>query len=255
MKEANTHGNLTSVSFWNEKYAKSVTRYSIYDPYYGKKGLLARVVLPLIKEAENILELGCGSSRYMMFFKIVAGLDTYGIDFSSDGLRKLERMSLRYGVKHHIYQGDIFAEDFGGKKFDVVFHSGLVEHFRELKDFFLRCRFFCHENGLMIFLIPNMQNLAWKWHGTVCPVNNAAHYKYTPQEIVNSLTKSFSVLAAKPWGYIQIYAGGPPETPVAKILKWVNLLLVGFTHLWLRKYKGIVSDHLASSWLFVCRAR
>jgi 2-polyprenyl-3-methyl-5-hydroxy-6-metoxy-1,4-benzoquinol methylase len=247
--------NITDHSFWDAKYTLGKTRYSLYDPLYGKRGLMAKTFLQWLNGANNVLEIGCGSSRYLMFFNMVAGLDTYGLDFSTKGLENLRVMAARHGIEHTLYWGDMFEQEVEGRKFDVVFHSGLVEHFSNLGLFFERCRFFCRDNSLMVFLVPNMQNMAWQWHRRLCPVNFRAHIRYTKEKITEALSPYFTASYVRPWGYPQIYAGGAPESVVAKVMKTINIGLIFWISFTVLGYKGSVNSRLASSWLFISRAR
>jgi 2-polyprenyl-3-methyl-5-hydroxy-6-metoxy-1,4-benzoquinol methylase len=252
-KEGSRKVNITDPSFWDAKYRRTIPRYSLYDPLYGKRGLLAKTLLPWFKDKKNILEIGCGSSRFMMLFRLVAGLDTYGIDFSIEGIQALRAMAGRYAISHQIYFGDMLLHDLEGLKFDVVFHSGMVEHFSNLKVFFERCRFFCKDNGLMVFLMPNMQNMAWKWHRRLCPKNFKAHIPYTKEDIIRGISPQFKLIRVGPWGYPQLYAGGPPESIYGLILKYLNMALIAWISCIMPGYRGIVPQSLASAWLFVCK--
>lgn len=247
--------NITERAFWDAKYSSGRVHYSLHDPLYGRRGLLAKTLLPWVSGAGDVLEIGCGSSRYMMFFKMVAGLDTYGIDFSVEGLQRLEEMAASHGIRHKLYYGDLFENELEGRKFNVVFHSGLVEHFSDLGLFFERCRFFCKQDGLLIFLLPNMQNLAWKWHSYLCPVNFRSHIPYTRDAIVQGLRSLFNVVYARPWGYPQVYAGGPPESMIASMFKYVNLGIMLWISFTVFGYRGSINSCLSSSWLFICKAR
>ncbi len=247
--------NLTDHAFWHAKYRLGRPRYRTFDPYYGKNGLLARAFAPWLKGVENVFEIGCGSSRYMMFFNLVAGLETYGLDFSAQGLENLERMAEDHNIVHRLCLGDMFEHEMDGRKFDLVFHSGLVEHFTDLGAFFKRCRFFCRDRGLMIFLMPNMQNLAWQWHQRICPNNFAAHIRYEPKKIAQAMSPYFTLTRAQSWGYPQLYAGGPPESIPAFTLKYINLGLMLWISYLVPNYQGTVGKRLASTWFFVCRAK
>jgi hypothetical protein len=147
----------------------------------------------------------------------------------------------------------MFQHDLAGLKFDVVFHSGMVEHFSDLEAFFKRCRFFCKDDGLMLFLMPNMQNMAWKWHRRLCPENFKAHIPYTKEDIICGMRRHFMPIHVKSWGYPQLYAGGPPESIHALILKYINLSLMGWISFTIPGYKGMVNQTLASTWLFICK--
>ncbi len=245
--------NITDESFWNDKYKGKRCKYYWFDPIYGSNGLLNKTLSSLLINKESVLELGCGSSRFLMYFNMVEKMKTYGIDFSKEGLSNLYQMALSHNIKHTLYSGDMFENDIDKQKFDVVFHSGLVEHFSDLDHFFERCSFFCKKDGLMIFFMPNMQNKAWSWHKKICPVNYKSHILYNQKQIVSSFSPYFSFLEVRPWGYPQLYAGGPPESFIAKVAKYSYLTLIFFISLFFRGYRGRVGEKWASSWLFVCK--
>jgi ubiquinone/menaquinone biosynthesis C-methylase UbiE len=247
--------NITDHEFWDKKYSRFRPHYYFFDPYYGRDGLLNRSLKPWIKDAQNVLEIGCGSSRYLMFFNLVAGMETYGIDFAKRGLWNLQMMARDHSIKHHLHLGDMFEMDLEDKKFDLVFHSGLIEHFSDLDRVFDRCHFFCRKNGLMIFLVPNMHNIAWSWHEKICPNNYKAHIKYRKSDIINSLNPYFTLIKIRNWGYPQLYAGSPPETFPAFLLKYINIGLMLCVSCFSIRYKGSTSNHLSSTWLFICRAK
>ena len=255
MGELKSAKNVTSPKFWNDKYKKSISRYHLSDPYYGQNGLLAKTLLPKLEKENDVLELGCGNSRYLMFFNLVGGLKTHGIDYSKEGIEQLEQMATLHNIRHHLIFNDMFHEDVEGRKFDLVFHAGLVEHFEQLAVFFERCRFFCRPDGHLIFLMPNMHNVAWKLHKYLCPSNFSAHIPYTSEQVCEALSLHFSDVRCQSWGVPQLYAGGPPEKPLAYMLKYFNLFgMLCFLSLspW---YKGYIGSRFASTWLFEAKAR
>jgi len=247
--------NLTDNVFWDAAYLRKSNKYFRFDPLYGDKGILNRTLAPWIKHSIEVLELGCGASRFLMYFNLVAGLRTYGLDFSRQGLQNLEEMAKTYKIYHELYYGDLFEADLCGKKYDIVFHAGLAEHFKDLNCFFSRCRFFCKPGGLMIFFIPNMKNHAWSWHNRICPKNYKAHIHYSKNEIIQALEPFFTLLETKSWGYLQLYAGGPPETIAANVLKYMNYLIIILTTIFAVNYKGNISQTWAGSLLFICKAK
>lgn len=248
-----TNSNITDELFWDKKYKRTRLRYYTADPIYGKNGLLAKTLSPWLQSGKTILELGCGSSRFMMFFKKMAGLETYGIDFSAEGLAALKQMAASQKMNHNLFLGDMFDHDIDNQKFDIVFHSGLVEHFSDLGLFFKRCHFFCKKDGLMIFFMPNMQNKAWSWHKKICPENYKSHIRYNKNQIIKSLSKDFCLIEARPWGYPQLYAGGPPESVAAMIAKFLYYVIIVLISICSNNYKGNVNEKWSSSWLFICK--
>lgn len=245
--------NITDQDFWDSKYARAKPRYRLWDPFYGKGGLLDKTLSPWLDGIEDVLELGCGSSRFLMYFNMVAGLETFGLDFSAQGIAGLKAMAKPHNVNHQLFFGDMFEQDLDGRKFDLVFHSGLVEHFEDLSKVFQRSAFFCRDGGLMIFIIPNMQNLAWSWHRSISPDNYQGHIRYTKDDMMEALGAHFELLYSRSWGFPQIFAGGPPESGAGYLLKYLNMGLMLWISYTVPKYRGKVGERLASSRIFVCR--
>lgn len=68
----------------------------------------------------RILEAGCGSGKYLKYFK-----DAYGIDNSKESVKIAKKYC------NNIVLGDIFHLPFKNKFFDIVFNQGVMEHFTD----------------------------------------------------------------------------------------------------------------------------
>ena len=123
LERMKNNSNITDNEFWDNKYYRGNPTYVLLDPYYGRNGLFHRKFGCFIEYNSNVLELGCGASKYLMFFKLIMGLKTYGIDFSAQGIEKLNIMANRKGIEHNIVLGDFFEVDMDERKFDLIFHD------------------------------------------------------------------------------------------------------------------------------------
>lgn len=79
---------------------------------------------------KRILEIGAGTGRDSFSF-VADGAEVTQLDYAENSLRLLKRISDRDGIPVHIVGGDTFALPFPDGTFDVVFHQGLLEHFRK----------------------------------------------------------------------------------------------------------------------------
>ena len=117
----------SSKKHWDDFWGAS----SELDDVYGTD---ERIVENLSKhvdlKARMVLEVGAGTGRDT---DKIASRDAiaYALDYSEESLSLMSR-SVRHSV--HIVCGDAFTLPFKNESFDVVYHQGLLEHFRNPGD-------------------------------------------------------------------------------------------------------------------------
>lgn len=109
-------------SFWREK--------AIIEEVYSNAGRLSDHISAVVDvRGKRVLEIGAGTGRDSIPL-LERGAIVYQIDYSEPSLRILKKLSQEYDTPVHILGGDTFALPFKDESFDVVFHQGLLEHFR-----------------------------------------------------------------------------------------------------------------------------
>jgi len=92
-----------------------------------------RVVRNLSKIADlkgkKILEVGAGTGRDS-FPLAQKGAIVYQLDYSTNSLKIMKRLAEEERIPVSIVGGDTFCLPFRDGTFDIVFHQGLLEHFR-----------------------------------------------------------------------------------------------------------------------------
>lgn len=92
-----------------------------------------RVVRNLIKvmdvRGKRILEVGAGTGRDSLPL-IERGAQIFQLDYSEPALNIMKRIADENQIHVNIVGGDTFCLPFRDETFDVVFHQGLLEHFR-----------------------------------------------------------------------------------------------------------------------------
>jgi 2-polyprenyl-3-methyl-5-hydroxy-6-metoxy-1,4-benzoquinol methylase len=112
----------------------------------------------------SFFEVGCGSSGWLPYFAHEYGLKVSGIDYSAVGCRLAEEnlriLSIPYG---EIICKDIFEDNCtDGKKYDIVFSYGVIEHFESPEDITRIFSSFLNPGGIMITLVPNLNGfMGW----------------------------------------------------------------------------------------------
>jgi SAM-dependent methyltransferase len=110
--------------------------------------------------AGSILEVGCGSSRWLPYFAKELGLHVFGIDYSPTGIANARANLQRGGVEAGLVEGDLFRQaEIGSPRTDAVFSLGFLEHFADPEiPLAAMCRFL-NPGGIVVSLMPNVPGL------------------------------------------------------------------------------------------------
>lgn len=118
-------------------------------------------------KGKKILEIGCGNSVFLTYFKKEFGFEVYGLDYSELGCRQTEKIFERDGIQGKVVLADAFnppAELLNS--FDVVCSFGVVEHFEDTAGTLNSFARFLKPGGLLITTVPNFTGatgLLHKW--------------------------------------------------------------------------------------------
>ena len=98
---------------------------------YSTGGRLVREILSDGPVAgRRVLEVGAGSGRDALGL-VRAGAIGMVLDYSPASLELVQRQARDEGIPIHLVRADALAMPFRDGAFDVVFHQGLLEHFRD----------------------------------------------------------------------------------------------------------------------------
>ena len=122
-----TPARVSTLDHW-ESYWKG---HADLDRTYSTGGRLAREVLAEGDvKGRRVLEVGAGSGRDTL---ALAGRGAIAVvlDYSPASLELVRRQAREQGITVHLIRADALAMPFRDGAFDVVFHQGLLEHFRD----------------------------------------------------------------------------------------------------------------------------
>lgn len=107
---------------------------------------------------QSVIELGCGNSIWLAYFRKYFDADVFGLDYTASGCRTAKSVLAHYSFEGAIIEGDIFAPSENLKnRFDVVFTNGVVEHFENTADCLSHCAAFAAPGGKVVTFIPNLK--------------------------------------------------------------------------------------------------
>jgi SAM-dependent methyltransferase len=112
---------------WDEFWASSP---GMEDTYANDGRLVAFLSSRLDLRGKRVLEVGAGTGRDSLAL-VSQGADVWTLDYSDESLRLMSEVA---GDRVRIVCGEARALPFRDGSFDVVFHQGLLEHFRQPLD-------------------------------------------------------------------------------------------------------------------------
>lgn len=162
---------ITESGYWNALWQAGRTLRPI-DPHKG--GLrnyayrhlhreFAAALANTAPQGKQLIEAGCGGSRWLAYFHSTFGCAVSGIDYSPEGCAATQALLNTLAIEGNIILGDLFDPPTDlSQKFDFVVSIGLVEHFADTVAAVTACASLLKPGGTMITLVPNMTGpLGW----------------------------------------------------------------------------------------------
>lgn len=124
------------------------------DDVYSNEGRVARRLARVVPSVEGlrVLEVGAGTGRDALDLA-GRGARAVALDYSAPSLGLIRRQ-LEPGRSVELVCGDAFALPFPDAAFDVVFHQGLLEHFRNPDDLLAENARVLKRGGVLLVDVP-----------------------------------------------------------------------------------------------------
>ncbi len=131
--------------FWNSSGG-------VEEIYSNDDRVAERIERALSVEGLRVLEVGAGSGRDGIRLA-ESGASVVSLDYSMPSLRMI-RSQLEGETSVALCCGDAFELPFADGTFDIVFHQGLLEHFRNPDDLIAENRRVLRAGGLLLVDVP-----------------------------------------------------------------------------------------------------
>jgi len=109
-------------NFWDEKK-------NLQEVYSNSDRVVRNLSKIVDLKGKKILEVGAGTGRDS-FPLVERGAEVFQLDYSINSLMIMKKMAGEEKIEVAIVGGDTFCLPFRDETFDIVFHQGLLEHFR-----------------------------------------------------------------------------------------------------------------------------
>ncbi|MDR3363815.1 MAG: class I SAM-dependent methyltransferase [Clostridiales Family XIII bacterium] len=115
---------------------------------------IVRKYLPQGEGQKTFVELGCAPGSNMAYFHNAMGYEVTGVDYA--GIELTSAYLAGQKIPYRLIDCDIFEWE-PEESFDVVFSTGLVEHFDPIAPIVDLHKKFVSENGFVVIAIPNLR--------------------------------------------------------------------------------------------------
>jgi len=134
------------------------------------------VLTDAVRPGALLLEVGCGSSRWLPYFAKDFGFDVFGIDYSLSGCFNAKEMLAKAGQRGTVVCGDFFSPPSSlHGKFDVVVSFGVAEHFTDTAGCIAAFTEFLRPSGLLLTSVPKLAGLVGRLQRWLSPAIFGIH--------------------------------------------------------------------------------
>jgi len=135
---------------WSDYYQKEITADLFIRNLYGQRGFLNTIIE---SKTRKILEVGAGTGTMSVFLSNL-GFEVTTLDNDPKILEIAQQVKDKFNGQNYLQKGDAFKLPFADDSFDLVFHQGLLEHFKD-DDIFRLLTEHLRVAPIVIFSVPN----------------------------------------------------------------------------------------------------
>ncbi len=228
---------LTDVEYWDGIWQERPRRLWLYRDFDYETVRLLRDAAG--NAPARVLELGAGGSRILPYLARKFGYKVFGADYSLPGCRLLRANLALQGQQDGVVCEDLFQSSLPPDFFDVVYSSGLIEHFDDTRVAIAEHLRVLRPGGRLLLIVPNLQGVQGRiWHRLAPPLW-AKHRVFGPADLQELLDASgLQSLRSGYLGSFFLHVGRAPEWTVVK--GWPGWWQ-GLVHYSLRLVNGSIS--------------
>lgn len=169
---------LTSRSFWNQLYVKTLRR---PRRIRTKTNLATAEVTKLLKsylpvnQTFKLIEIGCAPGAWLHYFTVNFGYRSDGIEYTPAGCQLTTRNLELLGVASTIYCQDFLDNRIPPRSYDVVLSVGFIEHFLETDQIVEKHLDLLKNQGYLVIILPNLNGFNHYYQSIVSSSLLASH--------------------------------------------------------------------------------
>jgi SAM-dependent methyltransferase len=190
-------------------------------------------------QPSRVLEIGGGGSRVLPYLGLKFGFEVWGTDFSLSGCRLLHANLALVGISGSAVCEDLLQSSLRGESFDLVYSSGLIEHFEDTRAVVNEHLRLLKLGGRLVLIVPNLLGLQGKVLQKLAPPLWRVHKVLGPADLAGVLESlGLEEIRAGYLGSFFIHVGISAEW--SRLNDWPGWLRLGL-HASVRAFNGLVA--------------
>jgi SAM-dependent methyltransferase len=181
---------LTDVQYWDVTWQKRERprRLWLYRDFDYETVRLLREAAG--EAPARVLELGAGGSRVLPYLARKFGYKVFGADFSFPGCRLLQANLALQRRQGGVICEDLFRSSLPPDFFDMVYSSGVIEHFDDPHAVIVAHLRVLRPGGRLVLIVPNLQGFQGGIWRRLAPPLWQKHHVFGPGDLEGFLNAS-----------------------------------------------------------------
>jgi 2-polyprenyl-3-methyl-5-hydroxy-6-metoxy-1,4-benzoquinol methylase len=165
---------LTTKHHWEAAWA-APPRWKLPSPLFVTTLNMQRLLRPAIRPGMRVLELGCAPGKILAWVAARLGARVAGLDYSDRGIEWSRTLFETLRIPVDLRCEDVFRTTFEAGSFDLVYSSGLIEHFEDPRPIVRSHVALAKPGGRAIIAIPDYGGIYGRLQRWLDPENLAIH--------------------------------------------------------------------------------
>ena len=166
--------HLTTRAHWEETWAIP-PRWRLPSSLSVTTRNIQRLLRRHVRPGMRVLELGCAPGKILAWVAAVLGAEASGLDYSERGIAWSKTLFEKLGLPGDLRCEDVFKTTLPAGSYDVVYSSGLIEHFDDPRDIVRAHVALVKPGGKAIIAIPDYGGIYGRLQRWMDPENLAIH--------------------------------------------------------------------------------
>jgi len=149
---------LSTTGYWDGVWSGKI-RLRLPSPYIVATRNLQRLLRRHVRPGDRFLEIGCAPGKILAWVASELGADVAGLDYSESGLATSKVLFNALGLTGDLRREDLRYTTFAAKSFDVVYSSGLIEHFADPREVVQQHLDLVKPGGTAVITVPDYRGV------------------------------------------------------------------------------------------------
>lgn len=158
MSKDQSDNELSTTGYWDGVWSGDI-RLRLPSPYIVATANLQRLLRRYVRPGHRFLEVGCAPGKILAWVASELRAEVSGLDYSEPGLATSKYLFKALGLRADLRCEDLGQTTFATASFDVVYSSGLIEHFADPREIIGQHLRLVKPGGTAVMTLPNYRGL------------------------------------------------------------------------------------------------